>query len=155
MSSRLKNSHVVLVFSSKPAYSGEGHDLLSGESVLVPYEMVHTNYTTPFPDGHGCFPATSNGLASGNRVVEAISHGVCEVIERDATTLWNLRDDKHFDQTRLDLTSVDDPICQELLRKFEGAGLSVAVWDITSDIAIAALRVSLFLGTTTGCGIAR
>lgn len=116
----------------------EGHDLLSGESVLVPYEMVHTNYTTPFPDGHGCFPATSNGLASGNRVVEAISHGVCEVIERDATTLWNLRDDKHFDQTRLDLTSVDDPICQELFRKFEGAGLSVAVWDITSDIAIAA-----------------
>jgi len=41
----------------------EGDDLLSGGSVLVPYEMVHTNYTLPFPDGHGCFPATSNGLA--------------------------------------------------------------------------------------------
>jgi len=116
----------------------EGHDLLSGESVLVPYEMVHTNYTLPFPDGHGCFPATSNGLASGNRIMEAISQGICEVIERDATTLWNLRDDKELDQSRLDLTSVEHPICQELLGKFERAGLSVAVWDITSDIAIAA-----------------
>ena len=40
----------------------EGHDLLSGENVFVPYEMVHTNYTTPLPDGHGCFTATSNWL---------------------------------------------------------------------------------------------
>jgi ribosomal protein S12 methylthiotransferase accessory factor len=91
----------------------------------------------PFPDGHGCFPATSNGLASGNAAVEAISHGICELIERDATTLWNLRDDKHFDRTRLDLTSVDDPVCQDVIGKFERAGLSVAVWDITSDIPIA------------------
>jgi ribosomal protein S12 methylthiotransferase accessory factor len=116
----------------------EGHDLLRDESLLVPYEMVHTNYTIPFPDGHGCFAATSNGLASGNRIVEAISQAICEVIERDATTLWNLRDDEHFDETRLDLTRVDDPICQELLDKFERAGMYVAVWDITSDIAIAA-----------------
>src|SRR5438876_4822333 len=27
----------------------EGRDLFSGENVFVPYEMVHTNYTTPFP----------------------------------------------------------------------------------------------------------
>src|SRR6478672_5584837 len=45
----------------------EGYDLLSEENVLVPYEMVHTNYTIPLPNGHGCFLATSNGLASGNR----------------------------------------------------------------------------------------
>src|SRR6266571_736709 len=44
----------------------EGRDLLKEDNVFVPYEMVHTNYTTPLPDGHGCFTATSNGLASGN-----------------------------------------------------------------------------------------
>src|SRR5947209_2818361 len=37
----------------------EGRDLFNNERVLVPYEMVHTNYTTPFPDGHGCFIASS------------------------------------------------------------------------------------------------
>jgi YcaO-like protein with predicted kinase domain len=116
----------------------EGRDLLSGEHVFVPYEMVHMNYTTPFPDGHGCFNASSNGLASGNEVVEAISHGICEVVERDATTLWKLRGEEKLDNNRLDLESVDEPICQEILGKLERAGLSVAVWDITSDIEIAA-----------------
>ena len=116
----------------------QGHDLLNGESVFVPYEMVHTNYTTPFPDGHGCFVATSNGLASGNNTIEAISHGICEVVERDATTLWKLCDDEKLETKRLDLRSVDDPICEEILGKLERAGLSVAVWDITSDVEIAA-----------------
>ena len=72
----------------------EGRDLLNEENVFVPYEMVHTNYTTPLPDGHGCFTATSNGLASGNATIEAISHGICEVMERDATALWKLREKK-------------------------------------------------------------
>ena len=116
----------------------KGRDLLNRENVFVPYEMVHTNYTTPLPDGHGCFTATSNGLASGNAIIEAVSHGVCEVIERDATTLWKCSDEKRLDRNRLDLTSVDDPLCQQVLEKLKRAELSVAVWDITSDIEIAA-----------------
>jgi YcaO-like protein with predicted kinase domain len=116
----------------------EGRDLLNNERVLVPYEMVHTNYTTPFPDGHGCFIASSNGLASGNRLVEAISHGVCEVIERDAMALWKVRGGEKLDTNRIDLGSVDEPRCCEVLGKMLRAGLSVALWDITTDIGIAA-----------------
>jgi YcaO-like protein with predicted kinase domain len=115
----------------------QGHDLLTGEEVLVPYEMVHTNYTTPLPDGHGCFTASSNGLASGNTLVEAISQGICEVIERDAVALWKVAKKKGVDRRRLDLESVKDPVCRETVAKFERAGLSVAVWDVTSDIDIA------------------
>jgi ribosomal protein S12 methylthiotransferase accessory factor len=115
----------------------QGRDLFSEEDVLVPYEMVHTNYTTPFPDGHGCFTATSNGLASGNDAVEAISHGICEVVERDARTLWKLRKEDELNESRLDLGSVNDRTCQQLVGALERAGLSVAVWDITSDIGIA------------------
>jgi ribosomal protein S12 methylthiotransferase accessory factor len=59
-------------------------------------------------------------------------------VERDATTLWKLRDEEKLDNSRLDLGSVDDPICQDILEKLEHAGLFVAVWDITSDIEIAA-----------------
>ena len=116
----------------------EGRDLLSEETVLVPYEMVHTNFTTPFPDGHGCFMASSNGLASGNDAMEAISHGICEVVERDAMTLWRLRREQQRDETLLDMASVDDALCRETVRKFESADLSVTVWDATSDIGIAA-----------------
>jgi YcaO-like protein with predicted kinase domain len=117
----------------------EGRDLCNGENqnVFVPLEMVHTNYTTPFPDGHGCFTASSNGLASGNSLVEAISHAICEVIERDATTLWKLRGEHKDNKNRIDLGSVDDATCREILGKFNRAGMSVAVWDITSDIRVA------------------
>ena len=62
----------------------ESEDLVTGQSLWLPYEMVHTNYTYPRPSGSGCFPASSNGLASGNNIVEATVHGICEVIERDA-----------------------------------------------------------------------
>ena len=115
----------------------QGHDLLSRQPFFVPYEMVHTNYTVPFVDRHRCFPATSNGLASGNCAIEAISHAVCEVIERDATTLWMLRGEKRFEINRLDLATVDDPICQELFGKISRAGVGLGVWDITSNVGIA------------------
>ena len=115
----------------------EARDLLNDEKIFVPYEMVHTNYTTPFPDGHGCFVASSNGLASGNRLIEAISHGICEVVERDAAALWKLRDGDKAPSNAVELSSVDDAICQNVLGKLDRAGLSVGVWDITSDINLA------------------
>jgi YcaO-like protein with predicted kinase domain len=114
----------------------EGRDLLSSESLLVPYELVHTDYTMPLPDGHGCFAAGSNGLASGNTLIEAISQGICEVIERHATAQWKYG--RALEEDRLDLTSIGDPISREIIEKFESAGLLVAIWDITTDIRIAA-----------------
>jgi YcaO-like protein with predicted kinase domain len=121
----------------------EGRDLFTEETVLVPYEVVHTCFTTPLPDGHGCFMASSNGLASGNDAMEAISHGICEVVERDAATLSRFRPEPDADRNRLDLASVDDALCREIIRKFESAGLAVAVWDITSDIEIATFACSI------------
>lgn len=118
----------------------EGFDLLSGENVLVPYEMVHTNYTLPFPEGHGCFPASSNGLASGSRLIEAISQAICELIERDATTLWKLRGEERLKIGQLDLSSVDDRICRQIIERFESEGFCVFVWDVTTEIGIAAFE---------------
>ncbi|MEP7071237.1 MAG: YcaO-like family protein [Verrucomicrobiota bacterium] len=115
----------------------EGRELFQDEELLVPYELVHTNYTLPIFHGHGCFVASSNGLASGNHLAEAISHGICEVVERDATTLWKLRGKARISTSRLDLGSVDDPTSQRLLEKLQDAGMAVAVWDVTSDIGLA------------------
>src|SRR5690242_12498019 len=66
----------------------EGRDLRDGMPLWLPFELVHTDFTLPLPDGSGSFLMSSNGLASGNHPLEAISHGLCEVVERDATTLW-------------------------------------------------------------------
>ncbi len=66
----------------------EGFDLLQSRTCWVPYELVHTDFTLPLPSDSGCFPLSSNGLASGNHPYEAISHGLCELIERDAEALF-------------------------------------------------------------------
>jgi ribosomal protein S12 methylthiotransferase accessory factor len=114
----------------------EGTNLKDGTSIWVPYEMVHTNYTLPLPTGHGCFQATSNGLASGNHWIEAVIHGLAEVIERDARTLWNLLPVDAQDDTRLDLETVADPVCRSLLARFARAGVAVGVWDMTADTGV-------------------
>jgi len=115
----------------------EGRELLADEPVWVPYETVHTNYTLPLPAGSGCFPITSNGLASGNHLLEAISHALCEVVERDAITLWGLRSDGEKALTRVDLSTVDDPACHHVVDCYGRAGVDVAVWETTSDVGIA------------------
>jgi YcaO-like protein with predicted kinase domain len=124
----------------------EGHDLVQQEPIWLPYELVHTNYTVPLPQGSGCFVMSSNGLASGNHLLEAISHGICEVVERDATTLWELSRGDYQRRTRLDLSSVDDTACHDALEKYERAGVDVAVYETTSDIGLPAF-LCLISGT--------
>jgi len=114
----------------------EGRNLTNDESLWLPHELVHTDYTLPQPTGSGCFTANTNGLASGNHILEAIAHGIYEVIERDAITLWRLRT-RGVGGQPLDLESVDDPSCRELLERFEDAGIEVRVWDVTSDVGVA------------------
>ena len=117
---------------------------MNEESVWVPYELVHTDFTWPQPAGSGCFASTSNGLASGNHILEAISHAICEVVERDATTLWRIRDPAARDSSRVDLATVDDPACKQVLDRIESAGLATAAWETTSDIGIASFMCVIF-----------
>ncbi len=68
-----------------------GFDLFSEEPILVPASVALFRYSPvpPFVDPFA-FHHT-NGLASGNVMEEAICHSLCEVIERDATSLAELR----------------------------------------------------------------
>lgn len=116
----------------------EGEDLLSGTAKWLPFELVHANYTLPSLTGSGSFAATTNGLASGNHFLEALCHALYEVIERDAVTLWKLAAEERQNARRLDAGTVDDPACQQLLERFEAAGIDVVIWDVTSDIGVPA-----------------
>jgi YcaO-like protein with predicted kinase domain len=113
----------------------QGFDLLQQEPCWVPAETVHTDYTQPLD---GFFLAGSNGLASGNHVVEAISAALCELVERDAIAVWRILGIHARAGRALDLASVDDRDCQALLAKYDKAGIAVRVWNVTSDLGIAA-----------------
>ena len=113
----------------------EGRDLVGGEPVWVPFELVGANYTLPLPPGSGCFQASTNGLASGNHPLEAICHGLCEVVERDASTLW--KQTAEAERREIDPATVTDADCLELIGRLRAAGLRVRIWDTTSDVGVA------------------
>jgi len=113
----------------------EGYDLLRRERSWIPAEIVHTDYTGE-PDGY--FLAGSNGLASGNHRVEAINAALYELVERDAVALWTAQPIQVRARCALDLGSIDDSDCRALLAKYEAAGIAVRVWNVTTDIGIAA-----------------
>jgi ribosomal protein S12 methylthiotransferase accessory factor len=114
-----------------------GRYLTGGGTVWLPYECVHTDYTLPFPQGSLCFAANTNGLASGNHELEAISHGLAEVIERDAVTLWKRSGKGSRRSTVVDLNTVDDAACRALLDRLSKADIDVMAWDATSDVGVA------------------
>lgn len=60
----------------------EAEDILTANRCLVPAELVFL----PYPHekgGEKYFGSSSNGLSSGNNILEATIHGLAEVIERD------------------------------------------------------------------------
>ena len=127
----------------------EGFDLLSRKPLWLPYETVHTNFTLPRPPGAGSFSPSTNGLASGNHILEATAHAIFEVIERDAVTLshWSHQSrgshGDFVDLTRLDLDTVVDPACCEVLRRIDMADLEIAAFDVTSDLGIPVFYATL------------
>lgn len=114
----------------------EGAALAGGEPLWVPLELVSTNYTLPQPQGSFAFAANTNGLASGNTFEEAALHALCEVIERDALSLWRLGGEAARAATKLDPATVDSALCRDLLAHYAAAGLDVGLWDVTSDLGV-------------------
>lgn len=129
----------------------EGVNLLDGETRWLPYEMVHSNYTLPRSTGYGCFPASTNGLASGNHYLEAVCHGVCEVIERDSSAVWHQFPSDVRAATRLDPDCVEDPECRDILKILRQADFEIAIWNTTTNINVAAFYCLLLdIGSEAG-----
>jgi ribosomal protein S12 methylthiotransferase accessory factor len=122
--------------ADRPIAWVQGYDLLAKEPCWVPAEIVHTDYAQARPDGF--FLAGTNGLAAGNTVVEAVNAALYEVVERDAVALWAARPLERQAAGALDLGSVADADCRALLARYEAASIAVRVWDVTSDLGIAA-----------------
>lgn len=69
-----------------------GRDLSNNKDILVPLSSVITPYNPTSKNVHRVFRYThTNGLASGFLLQEAIPQAICEVIERDAISLAELR----------------------------------------------------------------
>jgi ribosomal protein S12 methylthiotransferase accessory factor len=112
----------------------EGWDLGADRPVLVPEQAVTLDTTFRAPP---VFDISSNGLASGNARVEAVAHGLCEVIERDAEAAWR----RAGGDRRIVLDSIPDPACRALIDRITAAGARVWVWDVTDPESPAGIAV--------------
>jgi YcaO-like protein with predicted kinase domain len=121
----------------------EGYDLSKDAPTWVPFELVHTDFRIPPPEGSGFFLQTSNGLAAGNHFLEALIHAVSEVIESDALTLGNLLNRKQRAMRKIALETIDDPDCQRTLLTYKQADIAVAAWNFTSDIGVACFECQI------------
>ena len=118
----------------------EGDDWLQGDKVWVPYQLVHTAYCGSHAFDLTSFAASTNGLASGNHLLEAASHGICEVVEREAHLRWVSASEAEREDRRIQLDTIDHSDCRELLRRCDQAGVGVAIWDITDQTGLSAFH---------------
>jgi thioglycine synthase len=68
-----------------------GVDLINEEQIMVPAALALFRYSPKDPAVNPFAFYHTNGLASGNVQEEAVCHSLCEVIERDAMSLSQLR----------------------------------------------------------------
>ncbi|PRD44954.1 hypothetical protein C5748_05605 [Phyllobacterium phragmitis] len=130
---------------------GRGRELLSGGEVWVPLDAARLDRTI-----ENCrYWQSSDGLASGNTLDEAIFHGLLERIERDAETLWKITSLAGRLSYCIDPRSLQDPVIDDLCEMIKEAGLLLRFFDITSDIGIpcfiAIIGPSAAAGRTTPC----
>lgn len=113
-----------------------GVRLSTGTPVEVPYEAVHCDWRLPTAAGEHSVQNGSNGLASGNTLPEAVVHGLCEVVERDAVVAFDRLPPEESAARRVDLATVEDPVCRDLVERFDACGVELVVWDMTSDVGV-------------------
>jgi ribosomal protein S12 methylthiotransferase accessory factor len=119
-------------------------DLATGEVALVPFDAVDTCWLASRPPSP--FFASTNGLASGSHAVEAALHGLCELIEHDATAMFERLPPEARAARRVDPAAVLDPAAAAVLARLAAGGFAVALWDTTSDIGVPAFACALVDG---------
>ena len=112
-----------------------GEDLFSGQTLWLPFDTVTTNFVE-WPDRRPVFLKSTNGLASGNHPLEAVVHGLLEVIERDALSLWSLLPEAQRSAGRIDPATVTHPHLMQVLAVLRDKGIAVVIEDVTSDIGV-------------------
>jgi putative methanogenesis marker protein 1 len=115
---------------SQPVAWVKGYDFIENEEIWVPASATFHPYSSP--KDLALFRTNTNGLASGNTMEEAVVHGLCELIERDA---WSICESKRRVIGDI-LPSKDDQLIHQMLVRFSSNGIEVRLKDLTSDIGL-------------------
>jgi ribosomal protein S12 methylthiotransferase accessory factor len=112
-----------------------GQELITNTDVWLPASAVYDCSSRYSPN---LYRIGTNGLASGNHLLEGTIHGLYEVIERDAIAHLVVQGRLNL-QTRckfIDINTIDDPFVQPLLERINTAEFKLVLIWVKSCIAI-------------------
>lgn len=115
------------------------HDLISGDDYYVPSNAIYHPYVLEDNSCQSLFKSNTNGLASGNSLEEAILHGMFEVIERDA---WSIFELTHKNYKQIDLDSIESETVNDAISKFSENDIKIKLMDFTADVNIPTIAAS-------------
>lgn len=113
------------VFSNLPLKWTWAHNLTRDETVLVPFDWFFAINEY-------------NGPSAGNCVEEALSQGICEIVERHVSSIVSRN---RLALPAVNLGSVTDPLAVEMLGKYRKAGIRLFVSDFSLDTGIPSIGV--------------
>ncbi len=108
------------IFEDLPLQWTWGYNLTQGREVLVPFDWFFM--INEF-----------NGPSAGNCVEEAISQGICEIVERHVSSIVSHR---KVDVPAINPDSATDPMVVEMLEKFRKNGIKLFLSDFSLDTGI-------------------
>jgi len=79
-----------------------------------------------------------NGPSAGNCTEEALSQGICEIIERHVSSLISRN---NLDVPEIDPDSATDPMVVDMINKYRTAGISLHISDFSLDTGIPTVGV--------------
>jgi ribosomal protein S12 methylthiotransferase accessory factor len=102
-----------------------GYNLTLGKEVLVPFNWFYM--INEF-----------NGPCAGNCIEEALSQGICELVERHTSSLVS---HGNLAVPGIDLGTFTDPLVKEMLAKYHKCGIQVHASDFSLDTGIPTIAV--------------
>ena len=114
-------------------------DIVSEEEYDVPVNLIFHPYIPKNNDVEAFVKGNTNGLASGNVLEEAVLHGIFEVVERDA---WSIFEITKKNKKEIDLNNIENDSINDILDKFERESVDINLLDITADIGIPTVAAS-------------
>jgi len=116
------------IFERLPLQWTRAYNLTRQREVLVPFDWFYS--INEF-----------NGPSAGNCVEEALSQGICEIVERHTSSVVS---HNKLKLPAIDLDSATDPLVVEMIQKYRTAGIKLWATDFTLDMGIPTVGVMAY-----------
>ena len=113
------------IFKDLPLKWTKAFNLTRNQEILIPFNWFYT--INEF-----------NGPSAGNCVEEALSQGICEIVERHVSSIIS---QNQLKVPVIRVSSVTDPMVREMIEKYRKAGISIFLSDFSLDMGIPSVGV--------------